>query len=201
MQLIAFWIEKSWFEIYLLNLSAPLMALQDLRTNQRLKEVLQAIQGSFLAVFVELIGLRLFLIMMHTLGSPTNPGIAYLAQFPNLALPRGFFTLIMYLACFAAFLSGTSLVERWTGVPQSKSGSMLRTMAGVAIGAKALSLGVTGGKSAAKKIGLHKETGHDGGKEKAPTPIDDETGNGPHSTPDQASKATTEPEVPDPTQD
>lgn len=34
------------------------MGFQDLRTNQRLKEVMQAIQGSFIAVFAEMIGLR-----------------------------------------------------------------------------------------------------------------------------------------------
>ncbi|MGH1586884.1 pLS20_p028 family conjugation system transmembrane protein, partial [Lactiplantibacillus plantarum] len=87
--LIAFRVGKSWFEILMLNASAPLMGFQDLRTNQRLKEVLQAIQGSFIGIFAEMIGLRLFLIALDYLGSADNPGVAFLKQYPNSALPIG----------------------------------------------------------------------------------------------------------------
>ncbi|WP_262337476.1 pLS20_p028 family conjugation system transmembrane protein [Lactiplantibacillus plantarum] len=97
--LIAFRVGKSWFEILMLNASAPLMGFQDLRTNQRLKEVLQAIQGSFIGIFAEMIGLRLFLIALDYLGSADNPGVAFLKQYPNSALPIGFFLDVSVLFC------------------------------------------------------------------------------------------------------
>ncbi|MBS0935691.1 pLS20_p028 family conjugation system transmembrane protein [Lactiplantibacillus plantarum] len=173
---IAFRLAKSWFEIWLLNLSSPLMGFQDLRTNQRLKEVLQAIQGSFMSVFVELIGLRLFLIMLHVLGSSSNPGIVYLSQFSNSALPRAFFTIIMYLACFVAFLSGTSLVERWTGVPQSKNGMLLGALMGAGIGLKAAGGAAGLGHKAASGIHkLMKETDEKSEKEETPDPTKSES--------------------------
>ncbi|WP_076657694.1 pLS20_p028 family conjugation system transmembrane protein [Lactiplantibacillus plantarum] len=126
---IAFRVGKSWFEILLLNLSAPLMGMQDLRTNQRLKEVMQAIQGSFISVMVEVISLRLFLIVMDYLGSAKNPGIEFLGQYPNSAVPKGIFLIIMYSASFMAFMSGVSLIERWTGVPQGKGSGMFGSLA------------------------------------------------------------------------
>ncbi|MFO1567382.1 pLS20_p028 family conjugation system transmembrane protein [Lactiplantibacillus plantarum] len=143
--IIAFRVGKSWFEILMLNASAPLMGFQDLRTNQRLKEVMQAIQGSFIAIFAEMIGLRLFLIALDYLGSAKNPGVAFLKQYPNSALPIGFFLVIMYLACFVAFMSGVSMIERWTGVPQSKNGTALGALMGLGLGLTAAGKGIKAG--------------------------------------------------------
>ncbi|MGA3557711.1 pLS20_p028 family conjugation system transmembrane protein [Lactiplantibacillus plantarum] len=152
--IIAFRVGKSWFEILMLNASAPLMGFQDLRTNQRLKEVMQAIQGSFIAIFAEMIGLRLFLIALDYLGSAKNPGVAFLKQYPNSALPIGFFLVIMYLACFVAFMSGVSMIERWTGVPQSKNGTALGALMGLGLGITAAGKGI---KAGAKGIGMARE--------------------------------------------
>lgn len=148
--LIAFRVGKSWFEILMLNASAPLMGFQDLRTNQRLKEVLQAIQGSFIGIFAEMIGLRLFLIALDYLGSADNPGVAFLKQYPNSALPIGFFLVLMYLSCFVAFMSGVSLIERWTGVPQSKNGTALGALMGLGLGLTAAGKGVKAGAKGVK---------------------------------------------------
>ncbi|MCG0739973.1 hypothetical protein IMAU70004_03044 [Lactiplantibacillus plantarum] len=159
--LIAFRVGKSWFEILMLNASAPLMGFQDLRTNQRLKEVMQAIQGSFIGIFAEMIGLRLFLIALDYLGSADNPGVAFLKQYPNSALPIGFFLVIMYLACFVAFMSGVSLIERWTGVPQSKNGTALGALMGLGLGLTAAGKGVKAGgkgvKAGVKGISMIRE--------------------------------------------
>ena len=152
--LIAFRVGKSWFEILMLNASAPLMGFQDLRTNQRLKEVLQAIQGSFIGIFAEMIGLRLFLIALDYLGSADNPGVAFLKQYPNSALPIGFFLVLMYLSCFVAFMSGVSLIERWTGVPQSKNGTALGALMGLGLGLTAAGKGV---KAGVKGISMARE--------------------------------------------
>ncbi|KZU78725.1 hypothetical protein Nizo3892_2922 [Lactiplantibacillus plantarum] len=152
--IIAFRVGKSWFEILMLNASAPLMGFQDLRTNQRLKEVMQAIQGSFIAIFAEMIGLRLFLIALDYLGSAKNPGVAFLKQYPNSALPIGFFLVIMYLACFVAFMSGVSMIERWTGVPQSKNGTALGALMGLGLGLTAAGKGI---KAGAKGVGMARE--------------------------------------------
>ena len=159
--LIAFRVGKSWFEILMLNVSAPLMGFQDLRTNQRLKEVMQAIQGSFIGIFAEMIGLRLFLIALDYLGSADNPGVAFLKQYPNSALPIGFFLVLMYLACFVAFMSGVSLIERWTGVPQSKNGTALGALMGLGLGLTAAGKGVAAGakgvKAGVKRISMARE--------------------------------------------
>lgn len=159
--LIAFRVGKSWFEILMLNASAPLMGFQDLRTNQRLKEVMQAIQGSFIGIFAEMIGLRLFLIALDYLGSADNPGVAFLKQYPNSALPIGFFLVLMYLSCFVAFMSGVSLIERWTGVPQSKNGTALGALMGLGLGLTAAGKGVKAGakgvKAGVKGIGMARE--------------------------------------------
>ncbi|MEE6695683.1 hypothetical protein PS434_00845 [Lactiplantibacillus plantarum] len=159
--LIAFRVGKSWFEILMLNASAPLMGFQDLRTNQRLKEVMQAIQGSFIGIFAEMIGLRLFLIALDYLGSADNPGVAFLKQYPNSALPIGFFLVLMYLACFVAFMSGVSLIERWTGVPQSKNGTALGALMGLGLGLTAAGKGVKAGakgvKAGVKGISMARE--------------------------------------------
>lgn len=159
--LIAFRVGKSWFEILMLNASAPLMGSQDLRTNQRLKEVMQAIQGSFIGIFAEMIGLRLFLIALDYLGSADNPGVAFLKQYPNSALPIGFFLVLMYLSCFVAFMSGVSLIERWTGVPQSKNGTALGALMGLGLGLTAAGKGVKAGakgvKAGVKGIGMARE--------------------------------------------
>ncbi|MDL2063327.1 MULTISPECIES: pLS20_p028 family conjugation system transmembrane protein [Lactiplantibacillus] len=152
--IIAFRVAKSWFEILMLNASAPLMGFQDLRTNQRLKEVMQAIQGSFIAIFAEMIGLRLFLIALDYLGSAKNPGVAFLKQYPNSALPIGFFLVIMYLACFVAFMTGVSMIERWTGVPQSKNGTALGALMGLGLGITAAGKGI---KAGAKGVGMARE--------------------------------------------
>ncbi|MBO2723061.1 hypothetical protein GTP03_14420 [Lactiplantibacillus plantarum] len=152
--LIAFRVGKSWFEILMLNASAPLMGFQDLRTNQRLKEVMQAIQGSFIGIFAEMIGLRLFLIALDYLGSADNPGVAFLKQYPNSALPIGFFLVLMYLSCFVAFMSGVSLIERWTGVPQSKNGTALGALMGLGLGLTAAGKGV---KAGVKGISMARE--------------------------------------------
>ncbi|MBO2727756.1 pLS20_p028 family conjugation system transmembrane protein [Lactiplantibacillus plantarum] len=148
--LIAFRVGKSWFEILMLNASAPLMGFQDLRTNQRLKEVMQAIQGSFIGIFAEMIGLRLFLIALDYLGSADNPGVSFLKQYPNSALPIGFFLVLMYLSCFVAFMSGVSLIERWTGVPQSKNGTALGALMGLGLGLTAAGKGVKAGAKGVK---------------------------------------------------
>ncbi|MBJ7523507.1 hypothetical protein JHD52_05135 [Lactobacillus sp. CRM56-2] len=159
--LIAFRVGKSWFEILMLNASAPLMGFQDLRTNQRLKEVLQAIQGSFIGIFAEMIGLRLFLIALDYLGSADNPGVAFLKQYPNSALPIGFFLVLMYLSCFVAFMSGVSLIERWTGVPQSKNGTALGALMGLGLGltaaGKVVKAGGKGVKAGVKGISMVRE--------------------------------------------
>lgn len=159
--LIAFRVGKSWFEILMLNASAPLMGFQDLRTNQRLKEVLQAIQGSFIGIFAEMIGLRLFLIVLDYLGSADNPGVAFLKQYPNSALPIGFFLVLMYLSCFVAFMSGVSLIERWTGVPQSKNGTALGALMGLGLGltaaGKVVKAGGKGVKAGVKGISMARE--------------------------------------------
>lgn len=159
--LIAFRVGKSWFEILMLNASAPLMGFQDLRTNQRLKEVMQAIQGSFIGIFAEMIGLRLFLIALDYLGSADNPGVAFLKQYPNSALPIGFFLVLMYLSCFVAFMSGVSLIERWTGVPQSKNGTALGALMGLGLGltaaGKGLKAGTKGVKAGVKGISMARE--------------------------------------------
>ncbi|MEW9071761.1 pLS20_p028 family conjugation system transmembrane protein [Lactiplantibacillus plantarum] len=159
--LIAFRVGKSWFEILMLNASAPLMGFQDLRTNQRLKEVLQAIQGSFIGIFAEMIGLRLFLIVLDYLGSADNPGVAFLKQYPNSALPIGFFLVLMYLSCFVAFMSGVSLIERWTGVPQSKNGTALGALMGLGLGltaaGKVVKAGGKGVKAGVKGISMVRE--------------------------------------------
>ncbi|WP_076661670.1 pLS20_p028 family conjugation system transmembrane protein [Lactiplantibacillus plantarum] len=159
--LIAFRVGKSWFEILMLNAAAPLMGFQDLRTNQRLKEVLQAIQGSFIGIFAEMIGLRLFLIALDYLGSADNPGVAFLKQYPNSALPIGFFLVLMYLSCFVAFMSGVSLIERWTGVPQSKNGTALGALMGLGLGLTAAGKGVKAGgkgvKAGVKGISMARE--------------------------------------------
>ncbi|KZU92764.1 hypothetical protein Lp19_2746 [Lactiplantibacillus plantarum] len=159
--LIAFRVGKSWFEILMLNASAPLMGFQDLRTNQRLKEVMQAIQGSFIGIFAEMIGLRLFLIALDYLGSADNPGVAFLKQYPNSALPIGFFLVLMYLSCFVAFMSGVSLIERWTGVPQSKNGTALGALMGLGLGLTAAGKGVKAGakgvKAGVKGISMARE--------------------------------------------
>ncbi|WP_134144343.1 pLS20_p028 family conjugation system transmembrane protein [Lactiplantibacillus plantarum] len=159
--LIAFRVSKSWFEILMLNASAPLMGFQDLRTNQRLKEVLQAIQGSFIGIFAEMIGLRLFLIALDYLGSADNPGVAFLKQYPNSALPIGFFLVLMYLSCFVAFMSGVSLIERWTGVPQSKNGTALGALMGLGLGltaaGKVVKAGGKGAKAGVKGISMARE--------------------------------------------
>ena len=159
--LIAFRVGKSWFEILMLNASAPLMGFQDLRTNQRLKEVLQAIQGSFIGIFAEMIGLRLFLIALDYLGSADNPGVAFLKQYPNSALPIGLFLVLMYLSCFVAFMSGVSLIERWTGVPQSKNGTALGALMGLGLGLTAAGKGVKAGakgvKAGVKGISMARE--------------------------------------------
>lgn len=159
--LIAFRVGKSWFEILMLNASAPLMGFQDLRTNQRLKEVLQAIQGSFIGIFAEMIGLRLFLIALDYLGSADNPGVAFLKQYPNSALPIGFFLVLMYLSCFVAFMSGVSLIERWTGVPQSKNGTALGALMGLGLGltaaGKVVKAGGKGVKAGVKGISMARE--------------------------------------------
>ncbi|MGH1586627.1 pLS20_p028 family conjugation system transmembrane protein [Lactiplantibacillus plantarum] len=159
--LIAFRVGKSWFEILMLNASAPLMGFQDLRTNQRLKEVMQAIQGSFIGIFAEMIGLRLFLIALDYLGSADNPGVAFLKQYPNSALPIGLFLVLMYLSCFVAFMSGVSLIERWTGVPQSKNGTALGALMGLGLGLTAAGKGVKAGakgvKAGVKGISMARE--------------------------------------------
>ncbi|MBU7445866.1 pLS20_p028 family conjugation system transmembrane protein [Lactiplantibacillus plantarum] len=159
--LIAFRVGKSWFEILMLNASAPLMGFQDLRTNQRLKEVLQAIQGSFIGIFAEMIGLRLFLIALDYLGSADNPGVAFLKQYPNSALPIGFFLVLMYLSCFVAFMFGVSLIERWTGVPQSKNGTALGALMGLGLGltaaGKVVKAGGKGVKAGVKGISMARE--------------------------------------------
>ncbi|MGA3419910.1 pLS20_p028 family conjugation system transmembrane protein [Lactiplantibacillus plantarum] len=159
--LIAFRVGKSWFEILMLNASAPLMGFQDLRTNQRLKEVMQAIQGSFIGIFAEMIGLRLFLIALDYLGSADNPGVAFLKQYPNSALPIGFFLVLMYLSCFVAFMSGVSLIERWTGVPQSKNGTALGALMGLGLGltaaGKVVKAGGKGVKAGVKGISMARE--------------------------------------------
>lgn len=152
--IIAFRVGKSWFEILMLNSSSPLMGFQDLRTNQRLKEVMQAIQGSFISIFAEMIGLRLFLIALDYLGSAKNPGVAFLKQYPNSALPIGFFLVIMYLACFVAFMTGVSMIERWTGVPQSKNGTALGALMGLGLGLNVAGKGI---KAGAKGIGMARE--------------------------------------------
>ncbi|WP_130857004.1 hypothetical protein [Lactiplantibacillus mudanjiangensis] len=117
-----------------------------MRTNQRLKEVMQAIQGSFIAVFAEMIGLRVFLIALDYLGSANNPGVAFLKQYPNSVLPIGIFLVLMYLACFMGLMTGVSMIERWTGVPQSKNGTALGALMGIGLGltaaGKALRLGL-----------------------------------------------------------
>ncbi|WP_350494328.1 transposase [Lactiplantibacillus pentosus] len=145
----------------MLNASAPLMGFQDLRTNQRLKEVLQAIQGSFIGIFAEMIGLRLFLIALDYLGSADNPGVAFLKQYPNSALPIGFFLVLMYLSCFVAFMSGVSLIERWTGVPQSKNGTALGALMGLGLGltaaGKVVKAGGKGVKAGVKGISMARE--------------------------------------------
>ncbi|AUV74239.1 hypothetical protein C1940_17460 (plasmid) [Lactiplantibacillus plantarum subsp. plantarum] len=153
--IIAFRVGKSWFEILMLNAAAPLMGFQDLRTNQRLKALLKAIQGSFIAVFAELIGLRLFLIVLNYLSTSNNPGIKFLSHYPNSALPIGFFLIIMYLASFIAFMSGVSLVERWTGVPQSKGGTALN-----ALGVTATGMGVATGISRLGKATASMKSGN-----------------------------------------
>ena len=152
--IIAFRVGKSWFEILMLNSSSPLMGFQDLRTNQRLKEVMQAIQGSFISIFAEMIGLRLFLIALDYLGLAKNPGVAFLKQYPNSALPIGIFLVIMYLACFMAFMSGVSMIERWTGVPQSKNGTALGALMGLGLGLTATGKGI---KAGVKGVGMVRE--------------------------------------------
>ena len=170
--LIAFRVGKSWFEILILNASAPLMGFQDLRTNQRLKEVMQAIQGSFIGIFAEMIGLRLFLIALDYLGSADNPGVAFLKQYPNSALPIGFFLVIMYLSCFVAFMSGVSLIERWTGVPQSKNRTALGALMGLGLGITAAGKGIKAGAAGLSKAGADTQ-GHAGKVNKA---LDSATG-------------------------
>ncbi|MEW4353257.1 pLS20_p028 family conjugation system transmembrane protein [Lactiplantibacillus plantarum] len=170
--LIAFRVGKSWFEILMLNASAPLMGFQDLRTNQRLKEVLQAIQGSFIGIFAEMIGLRLFLIALDYLGSADNPGVAFLKQYPNSALPIGFFLVLMYLSCFVAFMSGVSLIERWTGVPQSKNRTALGALMGLGLGITAAGKGIKAGAAGLSKAGSDMQ-GHAGKVNKA---LDSATG-------------------------
>ncbi|QAR39309.1 pLS20_p028 family conjugation system transmembrane protein [Lactiplantibacillus plantarum] len=170
--LIAFRVGKSWFEILMLNASAPLMGFQDLRTNQRLKEVMQAIQGSFIGIFAEMIGLRLFLIALDYLGSADNPGVAFLKQYPNSALPIGFFLVLMYLSCFVAFMSGVSLIERWTGVPQSKNRTALGALMGLGLGLTVAGKGIKAGAAGLSKAGSDTQ-GHSGKVNKA---LDSATG-------------------------
>ncbi|WP_046041486.1 pLS20_p028 family conjugation system transmembrane protein [Lactiplantibacillus plantarum] len=170
--LIAFRVGKSWFEILMLNASAPLMGFQDLRTNQRLKEVMQAIQGSFIGIFAEMIGLRLFLIVLDYLDSAKNLGVAFLKQYPNSALPIGFFLVIMYLACFVAFMSGVSLIERWTGVPQSKNRTALGALMGLGLGITAAGKGIKAGAAGLSKAAADTQ-GHAGKVNKA---LDSATG-------------------------
>lgn len=78
-----------------------------------------------------MIGLGVFLIALDYLGSANNPGVAFLKQYPNSALPIGIFLVLMYLACFIGLMTGGSMIERWTGVPQSKNGTALGALMGI----------------------------------------------------------------------
>ncbi|MCG0945246.1 hypothetical protein IMAU40003_02519 [Lactiplantibacillus plantarum] len=108
-----------------------------------------------------MIGLRLFLIALDYLGSADNPGVAFLKQYPNSALPIGFFLVLMYLSCFVAFMSGVSLIERWTGVPQSKNGTALGALMGLGLGltaaGKVVKAGGKGVKAGVKGISMARE--------------------------------------------
>lgn len=127
---IAFRVGKSWYEIFMLNMVAPLMALQDLHGNQRIKEILMAIQGSFISVFTEVIGIRVFMIVIQYLSTPNNPALTFLGKQQNPAMSITFFTIIMYIACFMALLNGVNLIERWTGVPQGHHDGLAGFMMG-----------------------------------------------------------------------
>lgn len=127
---IAFRVGKSWYEIFMLSMLAPLMGLQDLHGNQRIKEILMAIQGSFVSVFTEVIGLRVFMILIQYLSNSNNPALIFLKKQQNPAITVTFFTIIMYLACFMALLSGINMVERWTGVPQGHHDGLMGFMMG-----------------------------------------------------------------------
>ncbi|MEM1457009.1 pLS20_p028 family conjugation system transmembrane protein [Pediococcus pentosaceus] len=126
---IAFRVGKSWYEIFMLNMVAPLMGLQDLHDNQRIKEILMAIQGSFMSIFTEVIGIRVFMILIQYLSS-NNPATEFLSKQQNPAMSITFFTIIMYIACFMALLNGINLIERWTGVPQGHHDGLAGFMMG-----------------------------------------------------------------------
>ena len=119
-----------------------------------------------------MIGLRLFLIALDYLGSADNPGVAFLKQYPNSALPIGFFLVLMYLSCFVAFMSGVSLIERWTGVPQSKNRTALGALMGLGLGITAAGKGIKAGAAGLSKAGSDMQ-GHAGKVNKA---LDSATG-------------------------
>lgn len=89
-----------------------------------------------------MIGLRVFLVALDYLGSANNPGVAFLKQYPNSALPIGIFLVLMYLACFIGLMTGVSMIERWTGVPQSKNGTALGALMGLGLGLTAAGKGI-----------------------------------------------------------
>lgn len=138
----AFRVVKDIFELTLMNLAAPLLAFQSVRSTKKLRDLVNSIVGLYLSIVLMSVVIKVFMIFLTV--APT--------KFSNLnSFEHGILTAIIYAGGGYALFAGISYFERVTGVSQgfsASAGQMMATSAmGAAAGAAAVKTAIKGGSS------------------------------------------------------
>ncbi|WP_282803289.1 pLS20_p028 family conjugation system transmembrane protein [Secundilactobacillus kimchicus] len=151
--LMAIKVGKSIFEIIMLTLAAPLVALGNLRSSKQIKTLIMTMVGGVMGIVMEVVSVKLFLIVVNYL--PQSSVLSGLGG----GWAKGLATLVVYASTFIAMFTGVSFVERWLGTASGTnqegrhmmSGFLAAKTASHAVGALAGGI-KTGGQQMAGKI-------------------------------------------------
>lgn len=149
----AFRVVKDIFELTLLNLVAPLLAYQSVRSTKKLKDLVNSIIGLYLSLVLLVLLVKVFMIFIQCAPEKLSGDLNTIQQ--SVA------TLIIYAGATYGMFAGISYFERITGVSQGFADE-----AGQAMAAGALIGGAAAGSFALgkKSVGaLGSLGGHGGG--------------------------------------
>lgn len=150
----AFRVVKDIFELTLMNLVAPLLAYQSVRSTKKLKDLVNSIIGLYLSLVLLVLLVKVFMIFIQYAPEKLSGDLNTIQQ--SVA------TLIIYAGATYGMFAGIAYFERITGVSQGFADE-----AGQAMAAGALIGGVAAGSFALGKKGvgaLGSLGGHGGGK-------------------------------------
>ena len=150
----AFRVVKDIFELTLMNLVAPLLAYQSVRSTKKLKDLVNSIIGLYLSLVLLVLLVKVFMIFIQYAPEKLSGDLNTIQQ--SVA------TLIIYAGATYGMFAGIAYFERITGVSQGFADE-----AGQAMAAGALIGGAATGSFALGKKGvgaLGSFGGHGGGK-------------------------------------